>query len=66
MTDPAIEFIGVAEVAKLLHIATTTLYNKVHRGEIPYYKPGGKLLFKEVEIVAEVEKSRVQKNPANR
>lgn len=44
------DWLGVEEVAALLHVAPQTIYNLVWQRKLPHYKPGGKLLFSRQEI----------------
>jgi len=45
------DYINVNELSQLLGESISTIYNRVHQKQIPYYKPGGKvLLFKIGEI----------------
>jgi excisionase family DNA binding protein len=45
------DYINSNELAELLGESIKTIYARVHKREIPYYKPGGKLLlFKLSEI----------------
>jgi excisionase family DNA binding protein len=48
------------EAAKLLHIAKSTLYNKLHAGKIPHLKFGGKLLFKRSSLMEFLENNKVR------
>lgn len=51
VVNPEIDdFIGVDEACQILNIKRGTLYNKVSRKEIPFYKPAGKLLFSRTEL----------------
>jgi len=53
------KYIGIRDVSRLTGISVSTLYKLTASGSIPYYKPSGKLLFSEDEIVAWIEASRV-------
>lgn len=45
------DYINVSELSELLGESIHTVYSRVHQKQIPYYKPGGKmLLFKMGEI----------------
>jgi excisionase family DNA binding protein len=45
------DYINVNELSQLLGLSVHTIYSRVHQRQIPYYKPGGKvLLFKIGEI----------------
>lgn len=46
--------IGVDEAAKFLGISKGSIYSKVYRNLIPYYKSGGKLYFSKQELVQEI------------
>lgn len=39
------DFLNADQAASFLHISIRTLYNKVYKGEVPYSKPGSRLLF---------------------
>lgn len=45
----------VGEVAEYLGLAERTIYNKVHRNEIPHKKVGTQLRFRRSEIDAWIE-----------
>lgn len=44
------EVLNMDECALYLGIDKSTLYNKVHKKEVPYYKCGNKVYFKKSEI----------------
>lgn len=53
------DYINVNELSKLLGESTQTIYNRIHQKQIPYYKPGGKvLLFKISEIEEWIKSGR--------
>lgn len=52
------KYININEVSKLTGISVSTLYKLTAAGAIPHFKPSGKLLFKEADIIAWVETSR--------
>lgn len=53
------DYINVNELSKLLGESPQTIYNRVHQKQIPYYKPGGKvLLFKISEIEEWIKSGR--------
>ena len=53
------DYININDLADLTGLSTKTLYTRVYKKEIPYYKPGGKLLlFKISEIKEWVKEAR--------
>jgi len=53
------DFINAIELAELLGESIKTVYARVHQRQIPFYKPGGKiLLFKLNEIKEWIESGR--------
>lgn len=53
------DYINVDELAELLGESKKTIYARVHNRQIPFYKPGGKLLlFKLNEIKGWIESGR--------
>ena len=53
------DYVNANDLAELLGESINTIYARVHRKEIPYYKPGGKLLlFKVSEIRKWIEGGR--------
>jgi excisionase family DNA binding protein len=50
------EFLTIEEVADYLQIKKSTLYSKVEKGEIPHYKIGHLVRFRQEEIDAWTEK----------
>lgn len=54
------KFLTSVEAAQMLGVKMNYLYKLTHLKKIPYYSPGGKkILFKESELNAFIEKSRV-------
>jgi len=52
-------YINSNELAELLGESVKTVYARVHKRQIPYYKPGGKvLLFKLEEIMEWIQSGR--------
>ncbi|GMU86660.1 MAG: hypothetical protein AMXMBFR48_19020 [Ignavibacteriales bacterium] len=59
-------FLGAEEAAEFLNISKSALYKLTWKNRIPYYKPGGKLIYFRREELAEwVKKGRV-KTPEER
>ena len=53
------DYINANELAELMGESIKTIYGRVHKKEIPYYKPGGKLLlFKLDEIKGWIKESK--------
>ena len=52
------EFIGIAEAAKHLGVSVVTMRRYVRLKGVPYYQPGGRLLFKASELDQWMMKSR--------
>ena len=53
------DFINASELSELLGESIKTVYARVHQRQIPFYKPGGKvLLFKLDEIKEWIESGR--------
>lgn len=59
MTNKCI-FIDIKQVAEYTGISPSTIYKLTSSGQIPHYKPTGKLLFKREEILAWIEESRIE------
>lgn len=55
---PEPEFISSDAACEVLGIKKPSLYGKVHRNEIPFYKEGKKLMFKRSELIDVINKSR--------
>ncbi len=51
--------VDVAEAAAITGLAVNTIYDKTHRREIPFYKKGKRIYFRESELLAWIEKGRV-------
>lgn len=52
-------YMNANELAELLGESKKTIYARVHNRQIPYYKPGGKILmFKTDEIMAWIRSGR--------
>lgn len=57
------EILNLEEVSDYTGFSKQTLYNLVHRKEIPHYKPtGGKLFFLKAELLLFLQKNRVASN----
>lgn len=56
---PQQEYIFIEDVMKILGIAKQSVYGRVHRGELPSYKQGKRLIFRRSEIIAIVENGRI-------
>lgn len=44
------QFLNIQEAAKLLNLTKATLYTKVSKNEVPYFKQGNRLYFSTVEL----------------
>jgi excisionase family DNA binding protein len=53
-------YISIAAVSQITGISKSRLYKLTALGQIPHYKPTGKLLFKMEEIFEWVEKGKVE------
>lgn len=51
------DYINVNELTELLGESKKTIYTRVHNRQIPYYKPGGKLLLFKLDEIREWIKS---------
>ncbi|MBV6513924.1 MAG: hypothetical protein FMNOHCHN_03506 [Ignavibacteriaceae bacterium] len=59
-------FLGAEEAAEFLNISKSALYKLTWKNRVPYYKPGGKLIYFRKEELAEwIKKGRV-KTPEER
>ena len=47
-------FIGIDDASRLLNLSKSTIYKRTMSNDIPHYKPGGKLLFLQEELIAYV------------
>ena len=54
------DYINANELAELMGESIKTIYGRVHKNEIPYYKPGGKLLLFKLDEIKEWIKSSKQ------
>ena len=54
------EILDIDELSEYLKIKKSTLYSKVERKEIPYYKIGHLIRFKKSDIDAWMEESKVE------
>lgn len=52
------DIIGIDEVAKILGLAKSSIYQLTHKHLIPYYKPGKHLVFSRAAIMAYVTRRR--------
>lgn len=53
------EYVNIVELSDIIGETVKTIYSRVHKRQIPYYKPGGKhLVFKLDEIKEWVESGR--------
>lgn len=57
------EVLNLEDVSQYTGFSKQTLYNLVHKKEIPHYKPtGGKLFFVKAELLSFLKKNRVSSN----
>lgn len=62
--DKLSEYVTAAELSKILGITKNGLaQQRVRRSGFPYYKWGGKIWYHLPEVLALMEKSRVDTNP---
>lgn len=47
------DYLNTNELAEMLGESVKTIYGRVHKNEIPFYKPGGKLLFFKLDEIKE-------------
>ena len=45
------EYVNIVELSDIIGESVNTIYGRVHRNEIPFYKPGGKTLTFKVEEI---------------
>ena len=50
--------VGIKEASKILKLAVPTIYSKVSKGELPYYKNGKFLLFNKNELMEYIKQGR--------
>ncbi|GGK71701.1 helix-turn-helix domain-containing protein [Rufibacter glacialis] len=50
-TDSLSEILNVQQAAKLLNLASSTIYGLVNKSKLPHYKKGGKLRFKRSQLL---------------
>jgi len=55
------KFIKLPEASELLSLSTSTIYKMTMANTIPFYKPGGRLLFCPDELIDYVKKSKNNK-----
>ena len=60
LTEAQEDIIGVKEVAKILHLAEKTVYNKTSKKIIPHKKVGGIVLFSRKSILEWINQSEVK------
>ena len=56
-------FLRVADAANFLRVSVSTIHRWVHRGEIPYYKFGGRLVFSLDDLVEWTNRQRHSSDP---
>jgi len=56
------EPLSIAQAARLLGLRRGTLYNLTSRKEIPHYKVGNRIFFRETDLRAWFESKRVRTN----
>ena len=61
-TEKTEKFLTVKEVSEFLNLAVPTIYSKVSRNEIPYYKKGKRLYFSRAEIMDYLKEGRSKSN----
>jgi len=61
-TEPTENPLTVQGVADLMSLAVPTIYSKVSRNEIPYYKKGKRLYFSRAEIMDYLKEGRSKSN----
>jgi excisionase family DNA binding protein len=52
------DFLNIVEAAEFLNLAQQTIYGLTSKREIPFFKRGKKLYFRESELVAWLEQGR--------
>jgi excisionase family DNA binding protein len=57
--DPTIELLSISEVAKLLTISVPSVRRLQQRRLIPFFKIGGSVRFMRSDVVAYLEKQRI-------
>lgn len=62
MSNTKQNFLTISEAAELLRIKKSTLYKKCFTREVPFYKFGARTLFKESELMDQVNGNRVSTN----
>ena len=59
-------FININQAAEFLGISKSTIYKMTMKRELPFYQPtGGKLYFKEEELLTFILSSKVEVNKNN-
>lgn len=56
--EPEADIINIKEAAKILDLTSATIYNKVNKKEIPYFKIGKKLYFSKAAIIALIKEGK--------
>jgi hypothetical protein len=56
--EPEADIIDVYGASKMIHLTPATIYNKVNRKEIPYFKTGGKLYFSKKALLLYIKEGR--------
>ena len=56
--EPEADILNIKQAAKLLNLAQGTIYNKVNRKEIPYFKKGKKIYFSKAGLIAWIKEGR--------
>lgn len=52
------QFLTLKEAAEILRLAVSTVYSKVHRGELPVMKRGNRLYFLRTELMDYIKQGR--------
>lgn len=60
--SPQERFLGIEGAAEFLHLAVPTVYDKVQKREIPFYKQSKRLYFLERDLQAYLESGRRRTN----
>lgn len=62
--SPAKEVLDIRQAAEFTKLAIATLYDKTSQQLIPHYKVGTRVIFKKEELIAWIEKGKMENTAA--
>ncbi len=62
-SEPSIKYLDIGTVADMLSMSRGAVYQLIYRREIPHYKFGRRIRFREDEIIEILESKRIEAEP---